>query len=59
MARSRRPFERLGEPADTDRRLEAGRIDLLDRWNPDKVGARGPGDPEVRRLVARVFLEIG
>ena len=52
-------LERLGDRPDRDRRVEARRIDLLDRRRADEVDALGLADREVARLVARVLREVG
>ena len=51
-------LERLGDGADAHGRVEARRVDLLDRRREHEVGALLGADLDVARLVARVLLEV-
>ena len=55
VAGPRGALERPRDRADRDDRVEARRIDLLDRRREDDVDALGLADREVARLVARVL----
>ena len=59
MARPGRALERLADRADADDRVEARRVDLVDRRREHDVGALLRGDLDVAVLVARVLLEVG
>src|SRR5665647_2985552 len=59
MARSGRTLEREGDGADADRRVEAGREDVLDAGSPDEVDTLVRADREIADLVAGVALEVG
>ena len=58
VARPGGTFEGPGHVADMDGRVEARRVDLLDRRREDEVDALLGADRQVARLAARVLLEV-
>ncbi len=59
VTRPRGALERPRDRPDRDDRVEARRVDLLDRRGEDEVDALRLADGEVARLVARVLREVG
>jgi hypothetical protein len=59
MARPRRAFQGQRDGPESHRRVEAGRVDLLDRRCEHEVCTFVRADLDVARLVARVAHEVG
>ncbi len=56
---TRGALQRTGHRPDPDERVEARRVDLLDRRRPDQVDALVVADGQVAGLVARIALVVG